>query len=105
MNSWYSIEAKAGKTAKVVIYEQIGENWWGEGVSAKQFVKDLDALDVDYIDLHINSPGGNVFDGNTIYNALKRHNAEISVVIDGVAASMASLLPLPARQSRCPKTP
>lgn len=89
---WYQILAQENKTAKILIYERIGENFWGEGVSAKQFVKDLQALDVDNIDLHINSPGGNVFDGNAIYNALMAHKAVIDVKIDGIAASIASVV-------------
>ena len=89
---WYQIEAKKNKTAQILIYELIGQNMWGEGVSAKRFVEDLHALDVDSIDLHINSPGGNVFDGNAIYNALKAHKAKIDVKIDGMAASIASVV-------------
>ena len=92
MKKWYQIQAKKNKTAEILIYEQIGEDFWGEGVSAKEFVKDLQALDIDNIDLHINSPGGNVFDGNAIYNALKSHRANIRVVVDGIAASVASVV-------------
>lgn len=93
-NNWYSIEAKAGsKSAKINIHEQIGKSFWSDdGVGAKQFVADLDALDVEEIQLHINSPGGNVFEGNTIYNALKQHKAQVIVTVDGVAASIASVI-------------
>lgn len=91
---WYSIKAKADKSAEVWIYEQIGEDWWGGGVTAKDFTKELKALDVDSIDLHINSPGGAVFDGNAIYNALKSHRASITTYIDGLAASIASVIAL-----------
>jgi len=91
MNKWYRIEAKNNK-ATILIYEQIGEDWFGEGVSAKKFVGELNALDVDFIDLHINSPGGSVFDGTSIYNALKRHKAKVDVTIDGIAASIASVI-------------
>lgn len=94
MHEWYSIEAKAGsKSAKINIHEQIGKSYWSDGgVGARQFVKDLDALHVDEIQLHINSPGGNVFEGNTIYNALRQHPAKIVVTIDGIAASIASVI-------------
>ncbi|WP_459591977.1 head maturation protease, ClpP-related, partial [Enterobacter asburiae] len=71
------------------IYDEIG--YWG--VTAKQFVSDLRALgDVTHINLYINSPGGDVFDGIAIYNALKHHGAAITVHIDGLAASMASVI-------------
>lgn len=91
-NEWYRIQAKQKKTADILIYEQIGQNYSGEGISAKRFVEDLQALDVETINLHINSPGGNVFDGNAIYNTLKSHKAKINVTIDGIAASIASVV-------------
>lgn len=75
--------------ADIYIYDEIG--YWG--VSAKQFVNQLQALgDIKNINLHINSPGGDVFDGIAIYNALKNHGAAITVYIDGLAASMASII-------------
>lgn len=90
---WYKINLKKEeKTAEILIYEQIGEDFWGEGVSAKRFVEELNDLDVDYIQLRINSPGGNVFDGNAIYNNLKAHRATVNVKIDGIAASIASVI-------------
>ncbi len=103
--NWYSIEAKAdGGSAKINIYEQIGKSFWSDdGIGAKQFVKDLDALDVDEIQLHINSPGGNVFEGNTIYNALKQHKAKVTVTVDGVAASIASVIAMAGDHVRMPE--
>jgi ATP-dependent Clp endopeptidase proteolytic subunit ClpP len=91
MKPWYKITAKANK-AKILIYEQIGETFFGEGVSAKKFINELDGLNVSSIDLHINSPGGNVFDGTSIYNALVAHDAVVNVIIDGIAASIASVI-------------
>ena len=91
---FYSIKAKADKTAEVWVYEQIGEDFWGDGVSAKNFTKELKALDATAIDLHINSPGGAVFDGHAIYNALKAHPAIVTTYIDGLAASIASVIAL-----------
>ena len=91
MKQWYKITAKTNR-AEILIYEQIGQNWFDEGISAKKFVTELNALDVEIIDLYINSPGGNVFEGNSIYNALVRHKAKINVTIDGVAASIASVI-------------
>lgn len=91
---WYSISAKADDTAEIYIYEQIGEDWFGEGVQAKNFVKELAGLKASKINLRINSPGGSVFDGQTIYNAIKRHPATVDTYIDGVAASIASVIAL-----------
>ena len=92
MNRGYSVKAKANKQADIYIYEEIGDGWYG-GVSARQFAKDLrDLGDLDQINLKINSPGGNVFDGNAIYNLLKQHKARVIVSIDGLAASIASVV-------------
>lgn len=79
-------------TAEVLIYGDIGESWWGESITAQKFVKDLQAVDADYLDVRINSYGGSVSDGLAIYNALKRHKALVNVHIDGVAVSIASLI-------------
>lgn len=93
MDRWYKIQNKTNKTADVLIYEQIGKSFWDDsGVGAKDFVTDLRNLDVDRINLSINSPGGSVFEGNTIYNALKAHKAKVHVRIDGIAASIASVI-------------
>jgi ATP-dependent Clp protease protease subunit len=94
MKQWYEIKAKAADAAEVWIYEDIGESFWGEGLSAKRFVTELNALDVSEIALHINSSGGSVFDGQAMYSALRRHRAEITTYIDGLAASIASVVAL-----------
>jgi ATP-dependent Clp protease protease subunit len=91
---WYQINNKADK-AEVWIYEEIGEDFWtGGGVTAKNFQKELSAITAKQIDLHINSPGGAVFDGVTIYNLLRQHPANITTYIDGIAASIASVIAL-----------
>lgn len=88
MKSWYTIRARASGT-EVLIYEEIG----AYGVSAKGFLAEFGALPDDAaIDLRLNSPGGSVFDAVAIYNALKRHAGNITVWIDGIAASAASYI-------------
>jgi len=75
--------------ATIWLYEEIG--FWG--VTAKKFADDLNALgDVSTITVRINSPGGDVFDGLAIYNTLLRHPATVNVEIDGLAASIASII-------------
>lgn len=65
--------------------------WWG--ISAKEFSAALGELgDVGEITLHINSPGGEVFEGVAILNSLRRHNATVTAVVDGLAASAASFI-------------
>jgi HK97 family phage major capsid protein/ATP-dependent Clp endopeptidase proteolytic subunit ClpP len=90
MKRWFEIKARADKGAEVWIYDEIG----GFGVSAKEFIKELNALEAERIDLRINSPGGVVFEGAAIYNALKRHPAAITTYVDGLAASIASVVAL-----------
>jgi ATP-dependent protease ClpP protease subunit len=79
------------KSAEIQLYSEIG-GYYG-GVSAKDFAKELkDAGDVENLTIRINSPGGDVFDGNTIYNILKAHKARKTVYVDGLAASIASVI-------------
>lgn len=99
--TWYQINAATRSTddddtshAEVLIYSTIGESWWEETVSAKSLVAELAELEVDTIDVRLNSPGGSVFDGNAIYNALRRHSASVTTYVDGCAASIASIIAL-----------
>src|SRR3954451_13791039 len=81
-------------TAVLRLYDPI-DSWGGEwGVSAKEFTTALDQLpaDVHTIQLHVNSPGGEVFDGIAILNALRNHSAKVIAVVDGIAASAASFI-------------
>lgn len=80
--------------AEVLIYDEIGESFWGGGVGAKQFVTDLREVSASLITVRINSGGGDVFEGLAIHNALRRHKAAIRVEIDGLAASIASVIAL-----------
>jgi len=93
MKSWYTIRARGpgaqGSRTEVLIYDEIG----AYGVTAKGFLAELGALPDDAaIDLRLNSPGGSVFDAVAIYNALRRHPGEVTVWIDGIAASAASYI-------------
>ncbi len=83
-------EAK-DKKGTVLIYDSIGPYY--EGVSAKGFAHELGNLgELDQLDVHINSPGGSVFDGLAIYNTLRQHPAQINTIIDGAALSIASVI-------------
>ncbi|MBW3529191.1 Clp protease ClpP [Shewanella sp. NKUCC05_KAH] len=87
-NSWYSLKAQNGN-AELMIYDEIG----GWGISAQQFARDLQALGkVGTITARIHSPGGDVFEGMAIYNMIKGHPAHKVCYIDGLAASMASVI-------------
>jgi ATP-dependent Clp endopeptidase proteolytic subunit ClpP len=89
---WYEIlQAHASSdTTKVMLYDDIG----CFGTSAKGFARDFDAITSPKIDLHINSYGGEICDGLAIYATIKNHKAEVTVHIDGIAASIASVVAL-----------
>ncbi|MDV2340905.1 Clp protease ClpP [Vibrio cholerae] len=87
--NWYRIVASSSGAVEIYIYDEIG----GWGITARQFANDLKSRgDVRNIVLRIHSPGGDVFEGMVIYNLLNQHPAYITVYIDGLAASMASVI-------------
>lgn len=91
MNSWYALSKKPdlGQT-EISIFDEIG----AFGISAKSFLADLQRIPADHtIVLKIHSPGGEVFDGNAIATALQRRG-NVEVQIEGIAASMATLISL-----------
>lgn len=89
---FYKINAVAGKATEILIYNPIGESYWEETTTAKQFIADINALQDPEIIVRINSVGGSVIDGIAIYNAIKRHPSNITTINDGVAASIASVI-------------
>lgn len=79
--------------AEMLIYEDIGAGWFGDGLTAKTFAKELKAIGgVKTLDVRLNSGGGDVFEGMTIYRQLADHPADVNVHIDGLAASIASVI-------------
>lgn len=84
---WYEIKAADTGPAEVRIFGEIG---WE--VTASQFIEDLDALGDRDIDLRISSVGGSVIEGIHIYNRLRLHKGEVRGTIEGLAASMASVI-------------
>lgn len=100
--SWYSVKALAGSTrsAEISIHDEIG--LWG--VRFADFAKDVKALgELDSLQVSINSPGGEVFDGLAIYNFLRNHPATVLVRIEGIAASMASVIAMAGDEIRIPE--
>lgn len=86
-------QAAEQSVTEILLYDEIGEDpFFGGGISAKQFTVDLQAVDTQEIHLRINSPGGDVFEGITMLNALRRHKAKVIVYVDGIAASAASVV-------------
>lgn len=86
--NWYKIQSRAEGETEIAIHDEIGMF----GVTARDFIRDLKAIDTPKITVSINSPGGAVFDALPIYNALIRHDAEITTRVEGLAASAASVI-------------
>jgi len=102
MKTWYQIKAKSDKpkAADISIYDEIG--MWG--VSASAFMRDLKSMgELDEINLSIHSPGGDVLDGWAIYNALKNNKAKVTARVEGLAASMASVILMAADEIEIPE--
>lgn len=85
---WFTFTNLGGNAADLWLYDEVG----GWGVTAEMLVSELKDLNVADITLHINSPGGDVFDGIAILNALRDHPANITVKVDALAASIASVI-------------
>lgn len=84
------LRVKASDTAatKMYLYDVIG-GW--DGITASDVVRNLAGV-TGALDVHINSGGGDIFEGVAIHNALKNHQGDVTVHIDGVAASAASFI-------------
>jgi ATP-dependent protease ClpP protease subunit len=87
--SWFSFtNSTDDKSVEIFIYDVIGSY----NVSAKSFIAELKRAGNKDATLRIHCPGGNILEGNAIYNAVKRYPGPVHVVIDGIAASMASVV-------------
>ena len=89
MNNWYDFQNKA-EVVEISIYDEIGDY----GTSAKQFIEDLKSVGSKDITIRMNSVGGSVFDGLAIYNVLRSHQGYVKVKIEGLSASIASIIAL-----------
>lgn len=93
-SKFWSFKNAATGTGQLYLYGPIdSESWWGDEITPKQFQADLAALgNITQLDVFINSDGGDVFAGQAIHSMLKRHTANVTVYIDGLAASIASVI-------------
>jgi len=89
----FNVKAEAN-SAELLLYGPISkESWWEDDVSPKQFSDDLKALgNITELTVRINSPGGDLFAAQAIYSLIKSHAANVTVHIDGLAASAASVV-------------
>ena len=91
--NWYDIQSKtSNKVVDVYIFDEIGTF----GINAQNFIDEIKGFKNSPLNLHINCVGGDVFEGMAIYNILKKRTAETTVYIEGIAASMGSVIALAA---------
>lgn len=84
--------SESAEPADISIYDQIGEGWDGQGVTVKKIAAILRSVGGRPVTVSINSPGGDMFEGLAIYNALVAHPAEVTIKVAGYAASAASII-------------
>lgn len=98
---------RAGESSvgTIDIYGQIGSDWFTSGVDPLEFKQDLDSLgdDLEILEVRIHSYGGYVYEGQAIKTALRRHKAQKHIFVDGMAASMASVILMEGDRRYCAK--
>ena len=104
-HKFWEMKNSSEGVGELTMYGEISnESWWGDEVTPKEFKADLDALgDINTLNVYINSPGGDVFAGQAIHSMLKRHSASVNVYIDGLAASIASVIAMAGDKVIMPK--
>ena len=90
--NWYNIKNLSKTSTEVVIYDEIGNF----GVSSKTFIEEVKNISTEEVLLRINSPGGSVIDGLAIHDAIKRMPQKVTAKVEGLAASIASIIALGA---------
>ena len=90
-NTWYNIKSQASTNmVDVYLFDEIG----AYGVTAQSFINDIKDYKKQSLNLHINCVGGDVFEGMAIYNVLKKRTQKTTIYIEGIAASMGSIIAL-----------
>lgn len=101
---WFSVQA-SGDEHTILIHDQIGKDWWtDDGIASKEFSESLAKIPAGRkIKVRINSGGGSVHDGLAIYTALAERRKDVTVIVDGAAASIASVIALAGAKTIMPK--
>jgi len=100
----FAIRGEGSESVEIDVYDVIGDSWWG-GVSGRSIRQKLrSAQDAKRISVKIHSNGGDVIEGLAIYNQLKNSPAHVTVQIDGIAASMASVIAMAADEISMPES-
>ncbi|WP_368927541.1 head maturation protease, ClpP-related [Serratia marcescens] len=86
------LKAAASDDNSISVFDVIGQDYWGEGVTAKRIAGALRSMNGADVTVNINSPGGDMFEGLAIYNLLREHQGKVTVKVLGLAASAASII-------------
>ena len=90
---WRIVNEAESDSAELLLYGEISDvTWWGDEVTPKQFAEDLAAIGGKDLTVRVNSPGGDVFAAQAIYNQLKLYTGRVTMRIDGIAASAATII-------------
>lgn len=92
-NDAAGVRALASSDNVITMFDVIGEDFWsGGGITAKKVAAQLRAIGDREVEVQINSPGGDMFEGIAIYNVLREHTQTVTIKIMGMAASAASII-------------
>ncbi|HAF4342730.1 TPA: Clp protease ClpP [Salmonella enterica] len=86
------IKAATTDDNTISVFDVIGQDYWGEGITAKRIAGALRAMNGADVTVNINSPGGDMFEGLAIYNLLREYEGHVTVKVLGIAASAASVI-------------
>ncbi|CAB1224074.1 head maturation protease, ClpP-related [Serratia liquefaciens] len=86
------LKAAASDDNTISVFDVIGQDYWGEGVTAKRIAGALRSMNGADVTVNINSPGGDMFEGLAIYNLLREYQGKVTVKVLGLAASAASII-------------
>lgn len=93
-SKFWQVKNEVNGNSEILLYGPIaGESsWWGDEVTPKNFAADLESLGGRDVTVRINSGGGDVFAAHAIHNQLVAYKGRVTVVIDGLAASAATII-------------
>lgn len=93
MEEFWKFKNNADGEAELLLYGEISDaSWYGDEVTPKKFADDLVACSGKNLTVRVNSPGGDVFAAQAIYNQLKAYTGKVTVKIDGMCASAATVI-------------
>ncbi|HHI0524208.1 head maturation protease, ClpP-related [Pantoea brenneri] len=93
MERWNGgIKAAKSDDNSISVFDVIGADWYGDGVTASRIAAALRAIGGADVTVNINSPGGDMFEGLAIYNLLREYDGKVTVKVLGLAASAASII-------------